>query len=261
MLAPAFASLLALYESCLGRQIRVGGPDPRFVSADEQQLLGLLERAGGSEARLSEVAAKSRLSGEMRVAVRSTRLLLRRTFGVVGGAARPQRRPTDVRPDAPRPRADTSRRNRSPSALVDALRVAYPVTAKILGKAGFEAAARAFARRNAPDGTVDAGYGRGFAPFLAEQLQITDQLYLADVASLERLRTEAETRRGRAGSRSKGARPFRRDWTGEPAPQAASGGGACVADVAGGDDLAGASAWRRYAPVRLARRGRARHPP
>ena len=28
MLAPAFASLLALYESCLGRQIRVGGPRP-----------------------------------------------------------------------------------------------------------------------------------------------------------------------------------------------------------------------------------------
>jgi len=92
MLAPAFASLLALYESCLGRQIRVGGPHPRLLSADEQQLLGLLNRAGGEAARISEFADGSGLAGAMRVAVRSTRIQLRRAPGAVGGRSRAQRR-------------------------------------------------------------------------------------------------------------------------------------------------------------------------
>ena len=188
MLAPAFASLLALYESCLGRQIRVGGPHPRLLSADEQQLLGLLNRAGGEAARISEFADGSGLAGAMRVAVRSTRIQLRRAPDAVGGQSLAQRRP---KAEAPNPRPETTRRNRPLAASVDALRGAYPVTAKILGKTGFQAAARAFARRHATDGPLDAGYGRDFAPFLAEQLRISDQLYLADVAMLERLRTEA----------------------------------------------------------------------
>jgi len=78
------------------------------------------------------------------------------------------------------------------SALVDMLRRAYPVTARILGKCGFDAAALDFARRF-PSTNPDPpnGYGGDFAEFLAEQLPIADSLFLADLAALDWLWTEA----------------------------------------------------------------------
>jgi len=85
----------------------------------------------------------------------------------------------------------TEFRDRSLSALVAFLQGAYPVTARILGEPGFGAAALAFALRHAPAYPVSVAHGGGFAEFLAEQFPIGDALHLADVATLERLWTEA----------------------------------------------------------------------
>jgi Putative DNA-binding domain len=82
-------------------------------------------------------------------------------------------------------------RNTSPSALIDVLRGAYPVTAEILGDEGFGHTAYAFARRNPPLDPLLIGYGAGFADFLAEQAWAAELPYLADVAAIERLRAEA----------------------------------------------------------------------
>jgi hypothetical protein len=81
--------------------------------------------------------------------------------------------------------------DRSLSALVAFLRGAYPVTARLLGEPSFGAAALAFALRHAPVCPVPVAYGGDFAGFLAEQFPIGDALHLADVATLERLWTEA----------------------------------------------------------------------
>lgn len=83
-------------------------------------------------------------------------------------------------------------RNTAPSALVDVLRGAYPVTAEILGDAGFGAVALAFARRHPPVDAILISYGGGFADFLGQQAWIADLPYLSGVASLERLRSEAD---------------------------------------------------------------------
>src|SRR5689334_5393731 len=82
-------------------------------------------------------------------------------------------------------------RNTGPSALIEMLRGAYPVVAEILGAEGFGQVAFAFARRHPPRDAILIGYGAGFPAFLAEQDFASEIPYLADVACLERLRTEA----------------------------------------------------------------------
>ena len=79
------------------------------------------------------------------------------------------------------------------SALVAFLRGTYPVTTRILGESRFDAAALAFALRHAPAYPVPTTHGGGFAEFLAEQFPIGDAFHLADVATLERLWTEAHS--------------------------------------------------------------------
>ena len=83
--------------------------------------------------------------------------------------------------------------DRSLSALVAFLRGAYPVTARILGEPRFDAAALAFALRHPPAHPVPVAHSVDFAEFLAEQFPIGDALHLADVASVERLWTEAHS--------------------------------------------------------------------
>jgi len=82
-------------------------------------------------------------------------------------------------------------RDRSLSALVAFLRATYPVTAGMLGEAVFNAAALAFALRHSPAYSVPVAHGGDFAEFLAEQFPTGDALHLADVATVERLWTEA----------------------------------------------------------------------
>jgi hypothetical protein len=189
ILAPVFASLIAFYESFSGRPIRVGGPGPAGPSADEHHLLVLLE--GPGEGGTCD-APDTGLAGAMRIALRSTRIMIR---SVLGTRAAP---PPPVRGSTPGSAAARGRRpclalrrREPPSALTGILRASYPVTARMLGGSGFDAAALAFARRYRPDGPATAGYGDGFAEFLAGQPRIAGVPGLADVAALERLWTEA----------------------------------------------------------------------
>lgn len=76
ILAPAFASLMALYESCAGRPIRVGGPHPASLSSDEHHLFRLLDGSRDSRTMMAD-AADSGLVRPMRIAIRSTRILMR----------------------------------------------------------------------------------------------------------------------------------------------------------------------------------------
>lgn len=82
LLAPVFASLIELYESCLGRPIRAGGPDPASISIDEHRLLGLLD--GSRDIRTLLDAANSGLARALRIAVQSTRIMIRIALDSVG---------------------------------------------------------------------------------------------------------------------------------------------------------------------------------
>lgn len=82
-------------------------------------------------------------------------------------------------------------RNNVAIGLIEALRAAYPVTAEIIGAEAFEAAAHDFARAYSPAGPVLFHYGAGFASFLAALPWASELPYLAGVAELERLATEA----------------------------------------------------------------------
>ena len=77
------------------------------------------------------------------------------------------------------------------SALVRALRLAYPTVERLVGAAFFEQAARQFCAAHAP---VDAGlhaYGPGFADFLQDLPSCVQLPYLPDVARLDRAVTRA----------------------------------------------------------------------
>ncbi|MEA3040399.1 MAG: hypothetical protein QOE79_2912 [Sphingomonadales bacterium] len=182
-LAPVFASLIALYESCSGRPILVGEAGPAGISSDESHLLGLLDGPGEPGATMPVPAAAPGLGRALAIAVQSARIMIGLALEPVGGGRPPRRLPPAE--------GAAAYRTRSLAALVDMLRAAYRVTARILGDSGFDAAARAFARRFPPADSEPAGYGRGFADFLAEQAPAADIPYLADVATLERLWTEA----------------------------------------------------------------------
>ena len=82
-------------------------------------------------------------------------------------------------------------RNTTPDALIAALRANYPVVAEIIGGAAFDEVALDFARRRPPADPVLLGYGAGFADHLAAQPWLPELPYLADVARIERLRSEA----------------------------------------------------------------------
>lgn len=82
-------------------------------------------------------------------------------------------------------------RNNGPAALIAVLRGAFPVVAEILGEEAFHHVALEFVRRHPPRDPVLIAYGGRFADFLAAHPFAADIPYLADVACLERLRTEA----------------------------------------------------------------------
>ena len=83
-------------------------------------------------------------------------------------------------------------RNTTPVALIDVLRGQYPVTAEILGEEGFAHSAYLYSRANPPADAILVAYGADFADFLAEQEFAAELPYLADVAAIERMRSEAQ---------------------------------------------------------------------
>ena len=83
LLAPVFASLIELYESCLGRPIRVGSSHPASLSTDEHRLLGLLDGSRDIKTMMLD-AARSGLGRAMRIAVQSTRVMMRLALESVG---------------------------------------------------------------------------------------------------------------------------------------------------------------------------------
>ena len=76
VLTPVLDSLLALYESCIGRRLRAGTSGQAGISGDEHDLLDLLASADG-ETALPGANADPGLAGVLRIALRSARIMLR----------------------------------------------------------------------------------------------------------------------------------------------------------------------------------------
>jgi len=83
ILAPVFASLIELYESCFERPIHVGGPHPTSFSTDELRLLLLLDGSRDIGTVMLD-AVNAALARAMRIAVRSTRIMMRLALECVG---------------------------------------------------------------------------------------------------------------------------------------------------------------------------------
>lgn len=82
-------------------------------------------------------------------------------------------------------------RNNIVVALVDALAAAFPVTQALVGEDLFRAMARERVRMDPPRSPIISEYGAGFADFIAACHSAAPVPYLADVARLEYLRTQA----------------------------------------------------------------------
>ena len=78
-------------------------------------------------------------------------------------------------------------RNNVASALINALRVRYPVTESLVGREFFAAMAGIYCEANRPASPVLIGYGDGLADFIAGFSPAGSVPYLADVARLESL--------------------------------------------------------------------------
>lgn len=94
------------------------------------------------------------------------------------------------------PGADAGRRfavhrNNMIVSLVDALAAAFPVTRALVGERFFRAMARERVLADPPRSPILAGYGEGFAGFIAGFAPAASVPYLADVAALEQLRVRA----------------------------------------------------------------------
>lgn len=82
-------------------------------------------------------------------------------------------------------------RNNIVVALVDALAAAFPVTQALVGEDFFRAMARERVCTNPPRSPIISEYGAGFADFISACHSAAPVAYLADVARLEYLRTQA----------------------------------------------------------------------
>jgi len=77
ILAPVIDSVLSIYEACSGRRFHDGGSRPDGLSVDERHLLNLLHQANGCEPALLDASCDPGLASTMRVALRSTWIMLR----------------------------------------------------------------------------------------------------------------------------------------------------------------------------------------
>ena len=75
-------------------------------------------------------------------------------------------------------------RNNVASALINALRVRYPVTAQLVGKDFFAAMAGAYADKERPSSAVLIDYGNSFPVFIRAFAPAASLLYLGDVGAL-----------------------------------------------------------------------------
>jgi hypothetical protein len=82
-------------------------------------------------------------------------------------------------------------RNTVTKGCIDALQANYPAVAALVGEEWFRDAAAVFAREEPPSHPTLLDYGAGFADFLADFAPAAEMPYLADVARLDRLWTEA----------------------------------------------------------------------
>jgi hypothetical protein len=71
-------------------------------------------------------------------------------------------------------------------ALVNALRISYPTVDALVGEEFFDQACCAFVEQNPPGAASLAGYGAGFADFLAGYTPAEGLAYLPDAARLDR---------------------------------------------------------------------------
>jgi Putative DNA-binding domain len=76
-------------------------------------------------------------------------------------------------------------------ACIDALQAAYPSVASVLGEAGFQSLAARFARTHPPVDSRLFLYGQGFADYLLATEPQSEWPYLAELARIDRCRTEA----------------------------------------------------------------------
>ena len=82
-------------------------------------------------------------------------------------------------------------RNTVAKGCIDALQANYPAVARLVGEQWFRAAAAVFARDALPRHPTLLDYGAGFAEFLESFAPAAKLPYLADVARLDRLWSEA----------------------------------------------------------------------
>ena len=82
-------------------------------------------------------------------------------------------------------------RNNVMTALIEALAARYPATLRLVGHDFFRAMARAYAQARKPASPVMSSYGADFAAFVAAFPPAADMAWLAEVAALESLQTEA----------------------------------------------------------------------
>ena len=82
-------------------------------------------------------------------------------------------------------------RNTVLKGCIDALQANYPAVARLVGAEWFRAAAAVFARDSLPAHPTLLDYGAGFAEFLASFAPAAELPYLAEVARLDRLWSEA----------------------------------------------------------------------
>ncbi len=82
-------------------------------------------------------------------------------------------------------------RNTVMKGCIDALAANYPAVARLVGEEWFRAAAAVFARESLPSHPTLLDYGEDFADFLAAFAPAAELPYLAGVARLDRLWSEA----------------------------------------------------------------------
>jgi len=82
-------------------------------------------------------------------------------------------------------------RNTVLKGCIDALQANFPAVARLVGDEWFRAAAAVYARRELPTAPTLLTYGKTFADFLAQFEPAAELPYLADVARVDRLWSEA----------------------------------------------------------------------
>lgn len=82
-------------------------------------------------------------------------------------------------------------RNNVTVSLIDALADTYPVAQALVGERFFRAMARLFVQKTLPQSPVMSRYGAAFPAFIADFEPADSVPYLADMARLELLRTQA----------------------------------------------------------------------